>query len=834
MADGLFGTSTPLPQLQQTRLQPAGVSSAPMVRPQQVQTGSNLRALADALGGLNTALNNWANVDDAIKDDPNSQINKEWIAKAQQMSRDELLALSASGEADGHRAREDALHALLGDRATADFIPEMETFFATEFDRSTGDVAAEYDRRREEYAASLPDEISRAAFYKQTEAQRMRLIGGITDERIANTKQQINATIVDGWYVKIGEAAKDGTIDPAEVAEAVFGASNDNAAFFGLSGPEQDATIWALAQRLAADGKVDEAEALLNTPRKGPNGADLPPLSSIPKYAVEGKGLIASAKTVKAGIANEDSVSRRTKLGGMVADGTLTLEDIQPEIDSGLFTESQASSMLLQAENNRKRAQTEIALTEAAARAEQEAVSVAAELMAQPGGVNKIVDVKVPTTSGSAKTLSREEQIELVRQREEVKWARAEEKLVADGTDPAQAKKAINDARQGWYISQFLPNEEWQRSFASLPGMVTPIALEKNPALAGKAAEIAEQYLDLRAKSPVYAATLLSPAAKDFLESYALAREVSDLPPEEALASAAGITAMTPFEKVKTELPKDDRDKLIKQVFRESADGTDGYQAEPYGAGRMVIEAQINRMSALGVPAEAMGERLKKWVSDSTISVNGVLVPVEGGMETDFPVLVDRHLSKVFEERKETLMDYGIDDPSDLSIAPVNGGKSWAVIDKTTGLPLGFGTLDSKALSAVKKERQSEIDAEIAANVAAADADAADRRKAYEERIEWYDLKIAQWSKHGALGKRAAESLKAERQDYINSSNPAWVKDQFDKEQSETRTEARRNAFLLGMDDPFPEDGAIPDDWKREANEMERRWGKPILYPEVE
>lgn len=811
MATGLFGTSTPAPQLQRTRLQPAGVSSAPTIRPQQVQTGGNLRALADALGGLNSALVDYARVDDKIKDDPASEANKEWIARAGQMSKDDLIALAASGEADGHRAREDALNSLLGERAYADFIPATETYFATEFDRSTGDTAAEYDRRRQRYADALPNDIARANFYRLTETHKSRTIGGITDERIATTKQQVNTTIVDGWYTKITEAGKDGTpISPQEVADAVFDASTSNGAFYGLSGEEQNATIWALAQRLAADGKVDEAQALLDTPRKGADGASLPSLSTIPRYSVEGGSLIEKAKTARARAAQVGSADLQLSLDTRRDNGTLTMDDLKPHIGT-LYSEGEAANMVNASNRNRSRLTTEIALQGAAQRAEGAAISRVGELMRRPGGVDRVVDVEVPTASGGTRTLSRVAQIEAYRQRKEVEWASEVDTRVAAGEDEATVRAEVSDKRQGWYISQSIENEEWANTFRSLPQRITPVALDKNPQLAAKAAQDAELFLNLSAKSPAYADTLMTPEARDFLETYAVAREIDRMTPEEAVSAAAGWRSMPGIERAKVEMKSADRDSLVRKVLR--TDGVNGERAEASGASLRIINAQIDRMAARGMAPEAIEKRLKPWIAERTVTINGVMVPVQKGMPWEFQIVAEKHINEVFEANKSYLESMGIDSINDLALIPTQGESGWAVIDKFSGIPVPLGRLSQAKLSELQKGRRGEIDAEIKANLEAKEADAGKRREAYEARVRFYDEQIADRRRQGSKYQGwVADALEQEKQDYINSNNPEWVKAEQEASRKDTRIKARWFAKRNGFEDPFPEDGTLPPD----------------------
>lgn len=105
MADGLFGTNTPRPQLQQTALRPAGIPGSTYVRPQQYEAGSNLNALANALGGLNSSLQAFAARREQKANDPNGDANRLFSAKVAQMSlpscrqrrpRGRLMAIGSS------------------------------------------------------------------------------------------------------------------------------------------------------------------------------------------------------------------------------------------------------------------------------------------------------------------------------------------------------------------------------------------------------------------------------------------------------------------------------------------------------------------------------------------------------------------------------------------------------------------------------------------------------------------------------------------------------------------------------------------------------------------
>ena len=92
----LFGTRIATPQLRQTALQPAGIPGSTYVRPQQYEAGSNLNALANALGGLNSSLQAFAARREQKANDPNDEANRLFSAKVAQTSPRQIDDLMVS------------------------------------------------------------------------------------------------------------------------------------------------------------------------------------------------------------------------------------------------------------------------------------------------------------------------------------------------------------------------------------------------------------------------------------------------------------------------------------------------------------------------------------------------------------------------------------------------------------------------------------------------------------------------------------------------------------------------------------------------------------------
>lgn len=262
MANSLFGTGIAPAQIRQTILQPAGIPGSTFVRPQQYAAGTNLTALASALGGLNTALQGYAAKQEQKAEDPNELGNREWIARRQQMTLDELKAEAAAGTPDGIRARQDALDALLAERANAEFRTQWVTVYNTEFDKTGGDMNATFEQLRSEFAGQLPSEISRGNFYRLTGPYFEQWQAEDTKTKVGYVKDQIATTVVQSFRTANDDMAAAGK-SPQERAAAIFQMSASNRTFLEMSGQEQNDTLFALATEYALKGDEELVKELL-------------------------------------------------------------------------------------------------------------------------------------------------------------------------------------------------------------------------------------------------------------------------------------------------------------------------------------------------------------------------------------------------------------------------------------------------------------------------------------------------------------------------------------------------------------------------------------------
>lgn len=345
MANGLFGTGAQIAPLRQTPIQPTGIPGSTFVRPQERQVGGNLRALADALGGLNSALQNYGAVKKAEAEDPQSRANQEWIAKRQQMTAEQLREEAKSGTPDGIRAREDALNALLGERANDDFRKKWLEYYNTEFDQTSGDASAEYQKMREEYAAGLPTEIARGNFFRLTGDHYRAWMEKDTETKVAYVKQQVNTTVTDSFRNSVDDARTAGK-SAQEAAEIVFTKSASNRDFLGLSGQEQNETVFSLAQEYALKGDEDMARALLEGVRKGADGKALPPLVKIAGYTDKALRLLEQAGDMRDKNAKENSLQAQIEANDLESSGAFTGEEAKKRKGLGIWSDDELANMV--------------------------------------------------------------------------------------------------------------------------------------------------------------------------------------------------------------------------------------------------------------------------------------------------------------------------------------------------------------------------------------------------------------------------------------------------------------------------------------------------------
>lgn len=730
MATGLFGTGTAPAQLPTTPLRPAATPGSTFVQPVRRQAGGNLEALANALSGLNGALVDFAKTKDAIRDDPNSRANQEWIAKREQMTLDELLADPDQGT--GVRVREDARSALLGERANLDFRQEWLTYYNTDFDRTRGDAKAEFEAMRQKYAGALPDEIARGNFYRNTNGYLDSVLTADTEEKVTTAKGQIGATIVDAWSLKINDMLAAGNADPEKIAAEVFAAGEANSKFFSLSGQEQIAHVVALAEKLATEGQPELVKALLTTPR-----GDAPAISSLPEYASKTLKLTEAAQSVRDAADDKNSLDLRLDVNGKVLRGEFTAEDAAALDGTPFFNDSQLAGLVAQSDANRARVEAK-ALSEDQKRefrrvsedARQGALASALTLMGVIGGQFKLKDVEIPNPSGNGTTTyTIEEQKADAREYWEEQWGRSEAKAIADGADPVEARKQTDAIRLAWYANNAVKNETWQNRFTSLPMMATPETFRNRPEVIAQFVETAELYRNLRAQNPAYAETLVDQKSREFLDLYDSAVADMGMRPADALAMASGLSARTDIEKTGSRLSPKAADDIVTGILRDL--DVDGAEGQSY----TILSSKVQTYAAMGLSPAAIRKNTEKWAQESTVVVNDMLMASENPLPPDFANVADRYLDRIFRTTpQDSMVTYGealgIESADDLYLQPIAGESKWQVYSKSTGLPIGNLYLDEKGIRDERQRAEEERDRALRERAAADDKARKDEAKA--------------------------------------------------------------------------------------------------------
>ena len=801
MADGLFGTSTPAPQLRQTALQPAAIPGSTYVRPVQREAGSNMRALAAALGSLNGALSTFAQKREREEKDPNSDLNREWIAKRQLMTAEQLREEAKLGTADGIRAREDALNMLLGEKANSEFRTRWLEFYNTEFDQSLGDASGSYKALREEYAANLPNDISRANFYRLTENHYQSWMEEDTKAKVGFVKEQISTAVVDSFRTAVEDL---GDAPATDKAQAIFARSAANRDFLEMSGQEQNDTIYALAAEYALKGDRDLVRALLTGQRTGADGKPLPALSSIPKYATDSLKLIEQAEGVWEKNVKENAFPQMVEIAGMVRGGKFTLAEAEKWRGMGIYTDEELAALVSRSTNTRLAEQEAFAADDAKREqrqqsnlAEHQATVQAFTLLTRYGGVTKIKDIDVIAREGDGyRTVSRDTLIEGAVGMFEDQMAETEAALVERGASPEQAAATVQRQRLAFYSANKLDNEEWKDTLNGIAMRATPEVLLERGAVGEEMLAQANLYRELKASNPAYLNTLLTdPTSKLFLETFDNAVAVRKLPPDAALHYAATVVATPEVDRAKSIIPKGDADKITTDLLKEMG-------ADPRASNFTTVLNRVETLSMGGMTGDEIKKRLREEIEGTSVTINGMLVPDHRDLPDDFPVLMEAELQGAFEVYGKT---FGLESAKDLGIVPVSGQSKWQIVDKRTGLPLGHGAyVTPQSLGKVREKRAREHDALVLQTIKAKDAERAEAQRLYDERIQYEKDQIANYrSRKGKLYQGIADYLQGVLDDRL--ARDAWLRtrtpQQLEKEAGEHLDELQQSiAKQTGLD----------------------------------
>lgn len=770
MANEIFGSRIQAPQLRPVGLQPTALPGSTFVRPAQQQAGGNLRALADSLGGLNSALQNYSATVKAQEEDPDSRDNRLWKAKRQTMTYEELTADVKAGTANGIRVREDAQMQLLGEKAASDQRVEMEKFFfGGGFDLATGDPEAAYQEKLAEYADNLPDDFSKAAYYRAMEPHRQQLMANLGKQKVSYMEGQRNTAVVDSFRNVIDDGLAGGKLSAMQIAQSVFARSASNRDFLGLSGDEQNETIYAIAEEYAAKGRPDLVEALLRETRTGADGEVLPAIGNIAKYSTNSIKLAELAKDVRDKKAREDGVATHTLVRDMVAAGTFTAAEAEKLKGKGIFSGTELGGMVSQSNQNRLEAEAKGYLADQKRQnrlnhenAKQGVLSDAVAATKRIGGVSLLKDVDVPSIDGDSTTTYSVADIkkDMVAQMEN-QWAATQEKLIAGGMTAADARKQVIGEKISWYANAGIVNKQWDSLLNGVASRASIESLLERGVVPAALQEHVEIYRTLKANNPAYLNTVLTDSSsKRFLEAYDRARDIQNADPESALHYAATRSAMTASEEAMSVLKRADTDSIVKSTM--SSLGLD-----LRGPNVIAVYGRVDDMAKAGYTKQEIEDSIKEDLEKHSVVINGSLVTTVRDMPDDFPELMMEEIKTVFDYAKDR---EGIEDIEDLTVIPVEGSAKFLVVSKSRGyMPLDGGNYITPGHLATRRaDRERKREEQLQATAEAAAADRAKNVATLQAELAEDKKEIERWrKKSGPLSRAVAERLEERYQQRV-------------------------------------------------------------------
>lgn len=771
MADGLFGTGTSPARIKQTQLRPAQVAGSTYVAPRRQESGGNLRALADALGKLNSSLVNYQETTRQIGEDPNSRSNKEYQARLQQMSLDELRQEAKSGSALGSRIRTDALETLIADRAVEDYRLWAQEYYNTDFDRATGNFAADSEAKLAEMAEWMP-EVARGTFYQKVRPFAQSWAETDVKDKTATIKQEINTSIVTGFRNAIDLGIESGT--PAdEIAAQVFAMSADNRDFLGLSGQEQNETLLSIAEEYAQRGEVEVARALLTTARTGSDGREVPAISNIAGHATKALGLIERAQGVKDERTRKEGFSVYNSTQEKVHAGEFTEEDAKALDGSGYYTPTQLAAMVSQSARVRESAAAKAAADAqkrdrriVSEREEARVVNEARAAMSTMGGTTNIRDVEIPSATGEGTTrITKEQIIDRAIQATEDEFTDTEAKMIAAGVDPEEARRQVNALRLSWYSGNKLPNERWATMLNGVGMMATLENLQDPEAREHVKAQV-QLYRDLRAQNPAYLSTLLTdPKAREFLETYDASLELRQMPEDMALTHAASWVAMPDAQKAAYRPDPSRIENITVKTLRSLG-------VDQTGPNYAAVDARVRHLASQNLSEEQIKREITRWTEDTAVEINGVLVFDHRDLPPDFPDLVERQLQQTFEARGK---EFGIESVDDLYITAESGESRWVIRSKFLGgMPIGNAHITPQTLETTRQGVEKEREERIRKLSEAKDAERAAAQKEFDDYVTWERSRIDYWRRRkGALSQALADRHERALDEYILRATPA-------------------------------------------------------------
>lgn len=750
MANGLFGTGIQTQNIRQTPLAPTGLPGSTYVRPEQREVGGNLRALAESLGNLNTALQGYGQRQEQEKKDPNSEANRAFLDSIPGKSYKELEAIDPEGL---NRVQSDALSDLLGNKGAADFRQLLTEEYNTEFDQSGGNFNEWAEKRRQEYAANLPEGPARAAFFRKTEEWNQRFGEEDLKRKIGVAMSERDTAVVDTFRMSVEDGLAKGR-DPKALAADILTASGENKIFLAMDGRAQNETIFRLAQEYALKGETGIVEGLLNGKR-----GDAPSIAQSAEYATKAITLMEQTRTVLDGKRNEASTSSRIAIDAKIADGTLTAKFLEEQPDNEWMTPAYKAQAVQSAAGVRAAAQAKLAKDTAerstvfqSEQEESQLMGGAYSQMERLGGASALRDQTITGRDGKPKVITAKVQEERTVTRKLADFAQLEQSLTAQGGDPAAVKDQVMKAKLSWFAGNGIMNPEWDRSLNSVSVMASVGRILEKGETSTQLAGYADLYRTIEAANPGYASKLVTDEkSREFFETYSDA-VLDGADKEEAMLLGARTVGMTPSQRAAASVTNVEARDLAEVILD---DLSDGYDMSPDVIG--TVQRKVLAYTGRGMPKEKAVEKVKADMANKVRVINGVPLVDHRDLPQDFEPLVDRILIDTF---KRSGAAEGVMSAEDYYLSPVEGESRWVIVRKVDGLPAaGNLSVTPKDLNRYREiVRKEEEDTNEVAR-----ATVAEKRKAALDRENGLAASPWAWQRNLASKWRKDREAGAER-----------------------------------------------------------------------
>ncbi len=281
---------------------------------------------------------------------------------------------------------------------------ELVDAYNNDFDKHNGDI----DQFIADFASSDLDKFGGSEF----------IMSGYRDamKGVLPTLRDNHAEFKSDWTrERVGE--NFGSLVYTTVTDTLAEGGDLNAALntlkaghresLGMTFKEMDASIFATAERLAAEGNVEALTALLEMEIEGPDGTVVGSYAARPQYATEAAKLIENAKATAGAAAREQNTATIVSLQTQASTGALNRELAmqmrdQQQISLGEY------ERLLQADE-----QAKIKATITARNTQQmDTIKTAALDAVVKGNGYAIQDFTYNTADGKTKTVTRDELVE--------------------------------------------------------------------------------------------------------------------------------------------------------------------------------------------------------------------------------------------------------------------------------------------------------------------------------------------------------------------------------------------------------------------------------------